>query len=245
MSNLRRVVENDLLKLEKEPDESAGLLYFLFAIALQSPPSDLCLKNTMAIPEIWLFVYILTFHFLLFGLRSWLLWRRTGVNPVTFRNKDNAHDWNGKLFTIITLLVTLTAALYAFGGRWYAFLVPIPYLETSVLHLAGWALMLSALPFIFIAQLHMGDSWRIGVDERERTALATHGLFRYSRNPIFAGILVSILGFFLVAPNALTLLLAGLSYASVQIQVRLEEEFLREQHGAAYESYCKEVRRWV
>ncbi len=198
----------------------------------------------MAIPQIWLFVYMLIFHFLLFGLRSWLLWRRTGVNPVTFRNKDDAHDWNGRLFTFITLLVTLTAALYAFGGSWYAWLVPIPYLENPAVRLAGWALLLLSLPFIFIAQLQMGDSWRIGVDEQEKTALATHGLFGYSRNPIFAGILVSILGFFLVAPNALTLLLAGLSYASVQIQVRLEEAFLREQHGEAYELYCEKVKRW-
>lgn len=198
----------------------------------------------MAIPQIWLFVYMLVFLFLLFGLRSWLLWRRTGVNPIAFRNKDDAHDWNGRLFTFITLLVTLTAALFAFGGQWYEWLVPISYLETSSLHLAGWILLLLSLPFIFIAQLQMGDSWRIGVDEREKAALATHGLFRYSRNPIFVGILVSILGFFLVAPNALTLMLASLAYASVQIQVRLEEAFLRKQHGEAYDLYCEKVRRW-
>lgn len=198
----------------------------------------------MAISPIWLFVYILIFHFLLFGLRSWLLWRRTGVNPITFRNKDDAHDWNGKLFTFITLMGIFAAAVYAFGGSRYAYLVPIPYLETSVSHLAGWVLMLLALPFIFTAQLQMADSWRIGVDEKEKASLVTHGLFRYSRNPIFVGILVSILGFFLVAPNALTLLLAGLAYASVQIQVRLEEAFLREQHGEAYELYCNKVRRW-
>ena len=202
-------------------------------------------KNIMAIPPVWLFVYILIFHFLLFGARSYLLWRRTGTNPITFRNKDDAHDWNGKLFTFITLMVVLAAAVFAFGCSWYTYLIPIPYLQIPMIQLAGWALMLLALPFIFLAQLQMGDSWRIGIDEQEKTALATHGIFAFSRNPIFLGILVSILGFFMAAPSAFTLLLAGLSYVSIQIQVRLEEAHLREQHGAAYRQYCRQVRRWV
>lgn len=105
--------------------------------------------------------------------------------------------------------------------------------------------MLLALPFIFIAQMQMADSWRVGIDEKQHTPLVTHGLFNWSRNPVFLGMLAALLGFFLVAPNAFTLLLLGLSYTSIQIQVRLEEPFLRAQHGAAYEQYCERVRRWV
>lgn len=199
----------------------------------------------MTVPEIWLFIYILLFHFLLFGVRSSLLWKQTGARAFTFQNKDDAHDWNGKLFTFISLAVVGVAVLYAFNSSWYIYLVPIPYLESSALHWTGWALMLLALPFIFIAQLQMADSWRVGIDEKEHTPLVTQGLFSWSRNPIFLGLLAVLLGFFLVAPNAFTLLLLGLSYASIQIQVRLEEPFLRAQHGAAYEQYCERVKRWM
>jgi protein-S-isoprenylcysteine O-methyltransferase Ste14 len=37
------------------------------------------------------------------------------------------------------------------------------------------------------AQLDMGESWRIGVDAGEVTALVTTGVFRNVRNPIFSG----------------------------------------------------------
>jgi protein-S-isoprenylcysteine O-methyltransferase Ste14 len=35
-----------------------------------------------------------------------------------------------------------------------------------------------------LAQLAMGDSWRIGVDESEKTELVTAGPFAVVRNPI-------------------------------------------------------------
>ncbi|MCB9273402.1 MAG: isoprenylcysteine carboxylmethyltransferase family protein [Lewinellaceae bacterium] len=199
----------------------------------------------MLVHETWLFVYILLFHSLLFGLRSYLLWKQTGVRAITFQNRDDAHDWNGRLFTFLSLAAVAIAAVYAFSASWYVLLVPIPYLEGPALHLVGWALLLLSLPVIFLAQMQMAGSWRVGIDEKERTPLVTHGLFSCSRNPIFLGLLVSLLGFFFVVPNAYSLLLLGLSYASIQIQVRLEEPFLRAQHGAAYERYCEQVRRWV
>jgi len=52
------------------------------------------------------------------------------------------------------------------------------------------------------------------------------GIFRRSRNPIFLGMIATLIGFFLTIPNALTLLLLALGFVLIQNQVRLEEEFL-------------------
>jgi protein-S-isoprenylcysteine O-methyltransferase Ste14 len=52
-------------------------------------------------------------------------------------------------------------------------------------------------------------------------------------------------GFFLTLPNAVTLLALVLGDVLMQIQVRLEEEFLRNSHGEDYEEYCRKVRRWI
>ena len=71
------------------------------------------------------------------------------------------------------------------------------------------------------------------------------GVFRFSRNPIFLGMMLTLLGLFLVIPNALTLLTLVMGVVLIQIQVRLEEEFLARTHGEAYIEYKQHVRRWL
>ena len=100
-------------------------------------------------------------------------------------------------------------------------------------------------PLIIIAQYQMGQSWRIGIDEANKTELKQVGFFGLSRNPIFLGMLVSLLGIFLVLPNIVTAVCMVSSYLLIQIQVRLEEDFLLNQHGTAYSAYKNKVRRWL
>jgi protein-S-isoprenylcysteine O-methyltransferase Ste14 len=91
----------------------------------------------------------------------------------------------------------------------------------------------------------MGESWRIGIDEERRTPLVRKGVFGLSRNPIFLGMMITLVGLFLVIPNAVTLLALVLGVVLIQIQVRLEEEFLSLAHGEAYAEYRRDVRRWL
>jgi protein-S-isoprenylcysteine O-methyltransferase Ste14 len=51
------------------------------------------------------------------------------------------------------------------------------------------------------------NSWRIGIDTKTKTELVTNGLFSISRNPIFFGMIITLIGVFLATPNALTVLL--------------------------------------
>ena len=91
----------------------------------------------------------------------------------------------------------------------------------------------------------MKNSWRIGIDTETKTELITTGLFRHSRNPIFFGMIISLVGLFLTTPNALTGLFLILGYVLIQIQIRLEEEFLTGQHGKKYTDYKQNVRRLI
>ena len=91
----------------------------------------------------------------------------------------------------------------------------------------------------------MKNSWRIGIDTETKTELVTIGLFSISRNPIFFGMILSLIGLFLTTPNALTSLFLILGYILIQIQIRLEEAFLIKEHGQNYLLYKQKVRRLI
>jgi protein-S-isoprenylcysteine O-methyltransferase Ste14 len=102
-----------------------------------------------------------------------------------------------------------------------------------------------ALIWTIIAQVHMKNSWRIGIDTETKSELVTTGLFRISRNPVFLGMIVCLAGLFLTTPNALTGVFLILGYVLIQIQIRLEEDFLTKQHTQQYLKYKQKVRRLI
>jgi len=196
--------------------------------------------------KIIVFIYLLIFYGLLGGVRSYILYKRTGVNPFKLKNDDSVQGFCLMIFKIVIVLISGLVLLYSFGGAYYSYVVPIPYLyDIWTLQLIGILLSVFALVWCFIAQLQMNDSWRIGFDQAERTTLVTNGLFKYSRNPIFFGMLVSGFGLFLFFPSALTCITFTMSWISVSVQIRLEEAYLLSIHGSTYEAYRSSVRRWI
>ena len=192
-----------------------------------------------------LFIYLLIYFLLVFVIRSVWLKVKTGVNPLTFNRTDNAHGYNGKVFTVISFLELIVVGIYALKIEWYKYLLSFWYLESDTLSKIGWGFLILSLIVVWIAQSQMADSWRIGIDEKNKTKLVTKGLFSISRNPIFLGILIANIGLFLVIPNAFTLLIISLSTISINTQIRLEEEFLKQEFGNYYLEYAKKVRRWI
>ncbi|MFC5373890.1 methyltransferase family protein [Brevundimonas faecalis] len=78
------------------------------------------------------------------------------------------------------------------------------------------------------------------------TALATGGLYRYSRNPIYVGFAVTFVGFALAmdSPLALAMLLPCLIVIDRFVIAR-EESYLAAKFGAEYQAYKGKVRRWL
>jgi protein-S-isoprenylcysteine O-methyltransferase Ste14 len=193
----------------------------------------------------YLFIYFILYFFIVFVLRSFLLWKKTKINPLTFNKGDDAHGYNGKVFGVISIIELVMVSIYAFIPSWHKFLLPFWYLENDKLVYVGWSLLVLSLVFVWLAQSNMRDSWRIGIDEVNKSKLITSGLFKISRNPIFLGVMIANFGLFLVLPNAFTLLIISLSTISINTQIRLEETFLLKEFGDQYSKYKNRVNRWI
>lgn len=198
---------------------------------------------TIAFLKIYLPLFLLVYLLVTFALPSYRVYRRTGINPVTFGKTDNLHDYIGRLMKVFTGLLVAVVLFFSFSGNEYTYAIPVPFLQVEWSRLAGFFLLHLSLAWIIIAQKQMSNSWRIGIDEKHRAKLVTNGLFGVSRNPVFLGMLVSLLGIFLVLPNAVTLLVLVVNYVLIQAQIRLEEEFLNRVYGDEYAMYRKRVRR--
>ncbi len=190
-------------------------------------------------------VYLLVFFIAAMFCRSYKTWKETGVNPYKLGRSESAHDYDGVLFRIVLILCFFVVSIFSFIPTLYPYLVPVEWLEQPILAFLGLGLLTISLTWILIAQAHMGNSWRIGIDETARTSLVENGLFRVSRNPIFLGMRAMLLGLFIVIPNAATLAILAVGEVLMQIQVRLEEAYLRQSHGSQYADYCHRVHRWL
>ncbi|HCR48307.1 MAG TPA: isoprenylcysteine carboxylmethyltransferase family protein [Bacteroidetes bacterium] len=192
-----------------------------------------------------LFAYLILVFGLTFFLPTWRVWKKTGIFPITFGKSDNAHDFVGNIFKALLILLLFMGALYAFLPSAAEYLLPVWYIQKPIIQVLGLFLLFAALVWIIVAQQQMASSWRIGIDEKNVTNLVTTGVFTHSRNPIFLGMLFTLLGLFLVLPNALSFAILCMGFVTIHVQVRLEEAWLRNTHGEAYDEYCRKTRRWI
>jgi protein-S-isoprenylcysteine O-methyltransferase Ste14 len=190
-------------------------------------------------------IYLGAFFGIAFVWRSLRVRRMTGINPYVLGKSDNAHDFIGRIFRITILLVAIAVGLNSISKEIFTSFGLIALPGGATLQWVGIVALCVAIVWVAVAQAQMGRSWRIGIDRDNPTALVQSGVFAVSRNPIFLGMRVMLLGLFVVIPSALTLLTWILGDVLMQIQVRLEEEFLTGVHGQTYGDYKSKVRRWI
>ena len=76
--------------------------------------------------------------------------------------------------------------------------------------------------------------------------LVVRGLYRYTRNPMYVGVLTVILGWAALFGTARLVLYALLVGTCFHLFIVLyEERHLRAEFGSQYEAYCSQVSRWL
>ena len=190
-------------------------------------------------------IYFVLYIFLLVIARTIIVRKKIGKSPIALKNADDANGLIALYLKTSIILLGIYVMLSSLIESTTAFLLPIHILESGIIKIAGMVLLAISLMWTYMAQTNMRDSWRIGIDEEQKTALVTDGVFRFSRNPIYLGMITTIAGLFLATPNAFTLLLAITTWLLIQIQIRLEETFLLNEHGDQYLIYKNQVRRFI
>jgi protein-S-isoprenylcysteine O-methyltransferase Ste14 len=189
---------------------------------------------------IWLLV---AFAVLTFGVRVIIQLRQTGrTGLIGLRQGAGIAEWGSGVLFIGGMAMGATSPVLVLHDR----LDPIDALDVGVLHGIGIALAACGGLAVFLAQLGMGESWRIGVSHEERTDLVTAGWFAVCRNPIYTSMIVGWTGLALIVPTWLGFAAAVVIALGLELQVRfVEEPYLMRTHGAEYRAYAARVGRFL
>jgi protein-S-isoprenylcysteine O-methyltransferase Ste14 len=121
----------------------------------------------------------------------------------------------------------------------------IAALENFYVILLGNLLLTAGFTLTIVAHFSLGEKWNSGIDPQGPPTLKTNGLYRFSRNPMFVGVALGQLGFFLALPSLFSLICLFIGLLALRRQVISEEMHLAATFSRQYPKYVALVRRWV
>ena len=165
-------------------------------------------------------------------LRGVAIRRATGDRPWAFASAKGVQRIAGGSFALSVAVLLVAAALAS----------PIVTIGWTV-----WAaiLALTGAAIVIVAQIQMGRAWRVGVRAGDAPLFVSHGLFRFSRNPIFVGMMLVGLGAAIVSMTWWVWAALAAFIVSCVVQVRIEEAHLQVNFGERYREFQARVPRWL
>jgi len=143
------------------------------------------------------------------------------------------------------LILAIILALSMKAIAYYFFYLTLP----SDFHF-WFAILFSILGLIpLIGGIYLVIMSRTTVDPtapENSSTLVTKGIYRYTRNPMYLGFLLCLIGWSLWLENILTISGAMIFYWYInRHQIPFEEKALAEKFTAKYQQYCRNTRRWL
>ena len=178
--------------------------------------------------------------------RSWWQRHRYGSPGVLF---FRSRRWQEKLRDALgAVLVLLLISQAIIAAVWPQLLAPLDathHAAAEIWQVAGTVLLFGGIALLVGAQLNLGASWRIGIEEDSSPGLVTSGFYRFCRNPIFVAILILLTGYTLLLPTRLSPALLVGAFIGIRQQVLTEEAYLSRAYGDAYRAYARRVGRFL
>ncbi|HEX4025668.1 MAG TPA: isoprenylcysteine carboxylmethyltransferase family protein [Steroidobacteraceae bacterium] len=106
-----------------------------------------------------------------------------------------------------------------------------------IVYWVGVALVAAGLGFAVWARVHLGRNWSASVTVKQGHELVRTGPYALVRHPIYTGLLLALLGSALARGQWRGLLAVLLALAGIWYKLTLEERWMRETFGAAYDEY--------
>ena len=187
--------------------------------------------------------YISTWLFALFILLvagRTIAMRHKGIRAFVF----GATDKSDFLLIPCIMLIVYTIIARTFGLPMWEPLV-MPFWNTHIFGWVGIALCTVAVGGIAASLISFGNSFRIGIDEKEPDKLITTGMFAFSRNPIYVCFILFFFGMFLIHRNIVITSWLIFFTLIIHRQILREERFLSSHYGTDYDDYCRKVRRYL
>jgi protein-S-isoprenylcysteine O-methyltransferase Ste14 len=140
-------------------------------------------------------------------------------------------------------LIFLSGLLFGALITWF---YPVTLLPGGLAVLLGNLLLLGGIAVIALAYLHMKKAKTNIEPWKPTTRILDSGLYRFSRNPIYVGMIAIYLGVTCLFNSVWFLPFLPLVLLVVHYGVILrEEKYLENKFGEEYLDYQKRVRRWI
>jgi protein-S-isoprenylcysteine O-methyltransferase Ste14 len=136
----------------------------------------------------------------------------------------------------------------------FALLMPFICWGLGLTHYIQFPYNLAGIPFLFLglgaAKVSKKQFQRLGTNVstfNQPDILVTDGLFKLTRNPMYLGFAIAIIGLAILYQGALSSFIVALLFIIITDRwyIKFEEKAMTSMFGKEYEDYCKNTRRWI
>jgi protein-S-isoprenylcysteine O-methyltransferase Ste14 len=118
--------------------------------------------------------------------------------------------------------------------------------DLTIVPLGAVLIVLGLLSLFWALGIFRAEGTEINPTSPENKKLVVRGLFRFTRNPMYLGLVSATLGIALCVGALPMFVVPILVFATANwVHIPFEEAKMRRQFGIAYDSYTRLVRRWI
>ena len=140
-------------------------------------------------------------------------------------------------------IVALIFIAIAYVAKWA---IPIPLVLPNVVRIIGFAFVIIGFLLGLIAFSEFNKAHTTLNPHGSVSSIITSGIYRFTRNPIYLGFLLMLIGFPLNSGTLWGLILAPVFiYSMNSLVIEKEEAYLEKKFRDVYTSYKSRVRRWL
>ncbi len=191
-------------------------------------------------------VSLFLIYLVLWSVKRKEILKSSGIDPeVLFKDTRPTQKYFSNMVKLMIVSAVVLIIIHSLNFSLLSITGQARLLDNILFDIAGFAIGLAGLLICRVAQVNMRNSWRVGIDPVNRTALVTAGLYKIIRNPTYPGLFIFFSGILLIFPSFIFAVWIFFACMLFEFQVRCEEEFLQSMHGEVYSEYCRKTKRYL